>query len=173
MTCIAAIIKDGKAYMAGDRAIVDESQQMKSDIPKIWKSGDYLFGYCGTLEGQIIQNNFKPPLIEGNVDKFMRGKFLESLKAFYDKWGMPAEKDSDLTLLICVKGRMYEHEASNLTMISYDTHFGAIGSGSAYAMGSLHATQNYKDPKRRLTQALDAAILYSPHCLYPIDFLSK
>jgi ATP-dependent protease HslVU (ClpYQ) peptidase subunit len=78
-----------------------------------------------------------------------------------------------INLLICVKGRMYEHESSALTMISYDTHFAAIGSGSAYAMGSLHATQNYKDPKRRLTQALDAAILYSPHCLYPIDFLSK
>ena len=173
MTCIAAIIKDGKAYMAGDRAVVDESQQMKSDIPKIWKSGDYLFGYCGTLEGQIIQNNFVPPKPEGNIDKFMRGKFLEEIKKFYDKWGMPADKDSDLTLLICVKGRMYEHESINLTMISYDTNFAAIGSGSAYAMGSLHATQNYKDPKRRLTSALDAAILYSPHCLYPIDFLSK
>jgi ATP-dependent protease HslVU (ClpYQ) peptidase subunit len=173
MTCIAAIIKDGKAYMAGERAIVDDHQQMKSDIAKIWKSADYLFGYCGTLEGQIVQNNFKPPVPEGNVDKFMRTKFLESLKTFYDKWGIPAEKDSDFSLLICVKGRMYEHEATTLTMISYDTTYHAIGSGAAYAMGSLHATQNYKDPKRRLTQALDAAILYSPDCLYPIDFLSK
>lgn len=159
--------------MAGERAIVDDHQQMKSDIPKIWKAGDYLFGYCGTLEGQIIQNNFIPPKPEGNIDKFMRGKFLESLKIFYDKWGMPKEKESGLTLLICVKGKMFEHEAETLTMISYDTTFASIGSGAAYAMGALHATQNYKDPKRRLTQALDAAILYSPHCLYPIDFLSK
>jgi ATP-dependent protease HslVU (ClpYQ) peptidase subunit len=173
MTCIAAIIKDGKAYMAGERAISDDHQQMKSDLPKIWRSGDYLFGYCGTLEGQIIQNNFKPPVVEGNVDKFMRSKFLESLKQFYDKWGMPTEKESDLTLLICIKGKMYEHEAVNMSMISYDTTYHAVGSGAAYAMGSLHATQNYKDPKRRLTQALDAAILYSPQCLYPIDFLSK
>lgn len=173
MTCIAAIIKDNKVYMAGDRAVVDESLQMRSDTPKIWKVGDYLIGYCGGLEGQLVQNNFIPPKPEANIDKFMRGKFLEEIKKFYDKWGMPAEKDSDLTLLICVKGRIYEHEASTLTMISYDTTFAAIGSGSAYALGSLHATQNYKDPKRRLTQALDAAILYSPHCLYPVDFLNK
>jgi ATP-dependent protease HslVU (ClpYQ) peptidase subunit len=173
MTCIAAIIKEGKAYMAGERAIADDSHQMKSDTPKIWKVGDYLFGYCGTLEGQIIQNNFIPPKPEGNIDKFMRGKFLESLKQFYETWNIPAEKDSDFSLLICVKGKMYEHEAATLTMISYDTTYYAIGSGAAYAMGSLHATQNYKDPKRRLTHALDAAILYSPNCLYPVDFLSK
>ena len=173
MTCIAAIVKDGKSYMAGERAVTDDAHLAKLDIPKIWKSGDYLFGYCGTLEGQIIQNNFKPPLVEGNIDKFMRGKFLESLKQFYDKWDMPREKESQLSLLICVKGKMFEHEAETLTMISYDSHFHAIGSGSAYALGSLHATQNYKDPKRRLTQALDAAIMYSPNCLYPVDFLSK
>lgn len=171
MTCIAAIIKDGKCYMAGERAIVDESQQMKSDVPKIWKSGEYLFGYCGTLEGQIIQNNFVPPKPNGNIDKFMRTEFLESIREFYQKWDMPAEKESELTLLICVRGKMYEHESVNLTMISYDTNYAAIGSGSAYAMGSLHATQSYKDPKRRLNQALEAAILYSPHCLYPIDFI--
>jgi ATP-dependent protease HslVU (ClpYQ) peptidase subunit len=173
MTCIAAIIKDGKAYMAGERAVTDDSHISKIDTPKIWKTGDYLMGYCGGLEAQIIQNNFKPPAIEGNVDKFMRTKFLESIKAFYDKWGMRIEKESELSLLICVKGRMFEHETATLTMISYDTHYHAIGSGSAYALGSLHATQNYKDPKRRLTQALDAAIMYSPNCLYPVDFLSK
>jgi ATP-dependent protease HslVU (ClpYQ) peptidase subunit len=173
MTCIAAIIKDGKAYMAGERAVSDDAQMARLDISKIWKTGDYLIGYCGTLEGQIIQNNFKPPAVEGNVDKFMRGKFLESLKLFYDKWGMPREKESGLTLLICVKGKMFEHETETLTMISYDSHYHSIGSGSAYALGSLHATQNYKDPKRRLNQALDAAIMYSPHCLYPVDFLTK
>jgi len=173
MTCIAAIIKDGKSYMAGERAVSDDSHLSKLDLPKIWKTGDYLIGYSGTLEGQIIQNNFKPPTPEGNIDKFMRGKFLESIKQFYDKWNIPADKESDLSLLICVKGRMFEHESYSLTMISYDAQYHAMGSGSAYALGSLHATQNYKDPKRRLTQALDAAIMYSPNCLYPIDFLSK
>jgi ATP-dependent protease HslVU (ClpYQ) peptidase subunit len=173
MTCIAAIVKDGKSYMAGERSVVDEDCQKKLDLPKIWKSGEFLFGFCGTFEGLTVQNNFVPPKVEGNLDKFMRGKFLEELKKFYDKWGIPAEKESDFNLIICVRGKIYEHEASTLTMISYDTNFHAIGSGATYALGSLHATQNYKDPKRRLLSALDAAIMFSPHCLYPIDFLSK
>ena len=173
MTCIAAIIKDGKSYMAGERAASDDHMMSRLNNPKIWEVGEYLIGFCGTFEGQIIQANFIPPKPEGNLDKFMRGKFIKAINDFYKEYDIPGEKDSELTLLICVKGKMYEHEAATLSMISYDMNFHAIGSGSAYAMGSLHATQNYKDPKRRLTQALDAAINYSPNCLYPIDILTK
>jgi len=172
MTCIAGIMKDGKVYLAGERGASEGTYIVPIDRPKIWKNGPYVFGYAGTFNSQIIQYNFNPPTPEGNLDKFMHTKFLKALKTFYAEWDIGG-KDSEVSLIVGIKGRLYEHDAEDLTLISYDRDYIAIGSGADYAMGSLHATQNYKDPKRRLTQALDAAILYSPHCLYPIDFLSK
>jgi 20S proteasome alpha/beta subunit len=170
MTCIAGIMKDGKVHLAGERGASQDNYIVSIDKPKIWKSGPYIFGYAGTFDAQIIQYNFIPPVPEGNLDKFMHGKFLKSLKAFYNEWDIGG-KDSEISLLIGIKGKLYEHEAEGFTMISYDRDYVAIGSGADYAIGSLHATQNHKDPKRRLALALDCAIKFSTSCIGPVDFI--
>jgi ATP-dependent protease HslVU (ClpYQ) peptidase subunit len=171
MTCIAGLVKDGSVYLAGERGASEGSYIVAIDRPKIWKNGPYIFGYAGTFEGQHIQHNFVPPAPDGNVDKFMHGKFLKALKEFYSEWDIVTGKESELSLLIGVKGKLYEHEAEGLTLISYSREFAAIGSGADYAMGSLHATQNQKDPKRRLSLAIGAACEYSTSCIGPVDFL--
>jgi ATP-dependent protease HslVU (ClpYQ) peptidase subunit len=170
MTCIAGIMKDGKVHLAGERGASEGSYIVSIDKPKIWKSGPYVFGYAGTFDAQIIQYNFVPPTPEGNVDKFMHGKFLKSLKEFYNEWDIGG-KDSEISLLIGIKGKLYEHEAEGFTMISYDRDYVAIGSGADYAIGSLHATQNHKDPKRRLALALGCSIEFSSSCIGPVDFI--
>lgn len=171
MTCIAGIMKDGKVYLAGERGASEGNYIVPIDKPKIWKSGPYIFGYAGTFDSQIIQYNFNPPAPEGNLDKFMHTKFLKSLKSFYNEWDMGG-KDSEVSIIIGIKGRLYEHDADTLTLISYDRDYLAIGSGADYALGSLHATRNHKDPKRRLALALDAACILSTSCIGPIDFLN-
>lgn len=170
MTCIASIIKEGRVYMAGERGASEGNYIVPIDKPKIWKISGYLLGYAGTFDGQHLQYNFMPPPVEGNVDKFIHTKFLKALMAFYKEWDFEL-KDSELSLLIGVRGKVYEHDADGLTLVSYDRDFVAIGSGADYAMGSLHATQNHKDPKRRLTLALNAACEYSTSCIGPIDIL--
>lgn len=172
MTCIAGIVSDNKVFLAGERGASDDNYIVKIDKPKIWKSNGYIFGYAGTFEGQHLQNNFIPPTPEGNLDKFMHGKFLKSLKAFYEEWGIPSDKDTSLSLLIGIRGKLYEHESEGLTLISYERDYVAIGSGSPYAMGSLYSTQTHKDPKRRLMLALNCATDFSPSCIGPIDILS-
>ena len=172
MTCIAAIAKEGKVYFAGDRGASEGNYIVAIDKPKIWKNGPYIFGYAGTFDAQIIQYNFNPPAPEGNLDKFMHTKFLKSLKSFYSEWDLGG-KDSELSLIIGVKGKIYEHEAEGLTMISYERDYISIGSGAEYAMGSLHATKTHKDPKRRLAVALSAACELSTSCIGPIDLLSS
>ena len=171
MTCIAGIIKDGKVYLAGERGASEGNYIVAVDRPKIWKNGPYVFGFAGTFDAQIIQHNFNPPTPEGNLDKFMHTKFLKSLKSFYNEWEIGG-KDSEMSLLIGIKGKLYEHEADGLTMISYDKDYIVIGSGADYAMGSLHATRNHKDPKRRLALALDAACELSTSCIGPVDFIN-
>lgn len=170
MTCIAGIMKDGKVYLAGERGASEGNYIVPIDKPKIWKTGGYIFGFAGTFDGQTLQYNFNPPPVEGNLDKFMHSKFLKSLKSFYNEWEFDL-KDSELSLLVGIKGKLYEHDADGLTIVSYERDFIAIGSGADYAMGSLHATQKHKDPKRRLTLALDAACQYSTTCIGPIDIL--
>lgn len=172
MTCIAAISKDNKVYFAGERSASEGNYIISIDTPKIWKNGPYIFGYAGTFDAQIIQYNFNPPTPEGNLDKFMHSKFLKSLKSFYSEWDIGG-KESEISLIIGIKGKLYEHEAEGLTMISYDRNYIAIGSGADYALGSLHATQNHKDPKRRLSFALDAACKFSTSCIEPVDFLQS
>jgi ATP-dependent protease HslVU (ClpYQ) peptidase subunit len=162
MTCIAGIMKEGKVYLAGERGASEGNYIVPIDKPKIWKSGPYIFGFAGTFDGQLIQYNFVPPTPEGNADKFMHGKFLKSIGG----------KESELSLLIGLKGKLYEHDAADLTLVSYERDFIAIGSGADYAMGSLYSTQSHKDPKRRLTLALNAAVTYSTSCIGPIDILS-
>ena len=170
MTCIAAVMKEGKVYIAGERGASEGSYIVPIDKPKIWKTGSYIFGFAGTFDGQILQYNFVPPTIEGNADKFMHGKFLKSLKSFYNEWEIGG-KESELSLIIGVKGKLYEHDADGLTLVSYERDYMAIGSGADFAMGSLHATQSHKDPKRRLTLALNAACDFSTSCIGPIDIL--
>ena len=171
MTCIAGIMKDGKVYLAGERGASESNYIVPIDKPKIWKNGPYIFGYAGTFDSQIVQYNFIPPTPEGNVDKFMHTKFLKSLKSFYNEWDIGG-KDSEVSLIIGIKGKLYEHDAEGVTIISYDRDYLAIGSGADYALGSLHATRNHKDPKRRLALALDAACILSTSCIGPVDFLS-
>lgn len=172
MTCIAGVVRDGRVFMAGERGASEGNYIVPIDKPKVWKVNGYLLGYAGTFDGQHLQYNFNPPTPEGNLDKFMHSKFLKSLKSFYKEWDIES-KDSELSLLIGVKGKIYEHEASGLTLVSYERDFIAIGSGAEYAMGSLYTTQNHKDPKRRLTLALNAACEYSTSCIGPVDILES
>ncbi len=172
MTCIAGIMKDGKVYIAGERGASEGSYIVPIDKPKIWKTGSYIFCYSVTFDGQLVQYNFNPPTPEGNLDKFMHSKFLKSLKSFYSEWDIGG-KDSELSLMIGIKGKLYEHDADGLTLVSYERDYMAIGSGADFAMGSLHATQTHKDPKRRLTLALNAAVAFSTSCIGPIDILGS
>lgn len=171
MTCIAALVQDGKAYIAGDRGASDGDLIMSIENPKVWRHGEYLLGYYGTMHGEILQNFFEPPKVSGPVDKFMKTTFRKALKSLYEEWNL-RDEEKDFGLIICVRGKIYEHNGSDLSMTTYDSPFLASGSGGSYAMGSLYSTQNYKDPKKRLRIALESAVEYSASCRGPIDILS-
>jgi len=169
MTCIAAVVQNGEMYIAGDRAASEDDIILSLDSPKVWSSGEYLFGYYGRLNGEIVKHNFIPPRVVGNVDRFMQTTFRKALKEFYSEWDIPMSDSNEFGMLICVGGKIFEHNISDMSITSYDTDFLAVGSGSSYAIGSLFSTQNYKDPKRRLKIALECATKYSTTCQEPID----
>jgi len=75
-------------------------------------------------------------------------------------------------LIIAVKGQIYEHSSSDMSLSKYEVDYLAMGSGAEYAYGALHATEKIKDPRRRLQSAVGAAIKFSPTCMGPIDIVS-
>lgn len=53
MTCIIAIKKDNKVYMAGERQITSEKNYITKKSPKIIHQGKYHLGFAGHLGFQL------------------------------------------------------------------------------------------------------------------------
>ena len=176
MTCIA-VVRDkttNKIWMAGDRGISDDNVINISLTPKIWKKEGYLFGYAGNMDGDRVKHLFVPPEYEGrgSVDKFMYSKFLKALRSFYENWWVDTSTSTDFGMIICTRGKIYEHSAADMSLTQYEQDYLTMGSGGDLALGSLYSTQKQKDGRKRVMQALNAAISHSPSCKGPIDILS-
>jgi ATP-dependent protease HslVU (ClpYQ) peptidase subunit len=175
MTCIAAITNENGSFIAGERSASQDDCMMLLSTPKVWKSGEYLLGYYGGMEGLRVKENFIPPKIPtgANVEKFMTGVFVKALYDFYqDNFIQVNTEDCEYGLVIVVQGKIFEHDTSDMSMMSFQDNYFAMGSGGSYALGSLHSTQSWKDSKKRLTTALEAAIKYSSSCQGNIDIVS-
>jgi len=173
MTCIAVVRHENKIYMAGDRGASDDGTILALTAPKVWKLGPYLIGYAGSMDGERLRYNFNPDIPDlRDTDKFMQTKFIKQLKKFYTDWWVDTGKDSDFGLIIAVKGQIYEHSSSDMSLSKYEVDYLAMGSGAEYAYGALHATEKIKDPRRRLQAAVGAAIKFSPTCMGPVDIVN-
>lgn len=174
MTVVVALRQNNSLYVAADRLISGDNIKTTMSRPKIWSRPGYLFGFCGTLEGEHVQSKFKPSKPTGDIDTFMQGQFLEELKDFYDEWNIFRDQRNDdgLGLIVCTGEYIYEHSPAYLTMTRYEIPYMSIGSGSQYAMGSLYSTQDLTDPRERLRRSVKAACEFSTSCGLPMDILS-
>jgi ATP-dependent protease HslVU (ClpYQ) peptidase subunit len=175
MTCIAVLNQDGYLYMAGERAVSNEDVLHHLSTPKIWKWGEYMFGYAGHMSGLTVYNSFMPPQPNGlrgkSLDKFMNTVFLEYTIAFYEEHSI---RTDNLDLLIAVGDRIYEHSTDNMSLYTYAEPYNSIGSGSPYAMGSFFSTADFSlSGEQRIKMALKAATTFSPSCSGKIDIIKN
>ena len=160
MTVLAVVRHEGKIFMAGDRGASDDNTILSLTAPKVWKLGPYLLGYAGALDGERIRYNFNPYIPDiKDTDKF-------------NDWWVDTSKEGDLGLIICIKGQIYEHNAIDMSLSKYNLDYLAMGSGAEYAYGYLNATENSKDPRKRVVGAVNSAIKFSPSCMGPVDVVS-
>ena len=173
MTCIVALKHEDKVYMAGDRGASDDGVILSLDSSKIWKTGPYLIGYAGSMDGERMKHNFKPtaPNIK-DTDKFMQTKFIKELREFYNDFWVDTSKDGEFSLIIGIRGEIYEHSSGDMSLSKYSLPYVAIGSGSEYAYGVLYATDKQKNARNRVNQAVSAAIKFNPSCMGPVDIIS-
>jgi hypothetical protein len=150
--------------------------------PKVFMVGQYGIAFTDSFRmGQILQYDWTPPKFTGNsrtLDKFMRTKFVESVKeAFkaggYGNIGNQSEaEDSGGVFLIGIKG------AGRLFYMDDDFQIGenivpyyAEGIGMDFALGSLHSTQSMRDPYKRLEIALSSASQFSIGVCPPYHYI--
>jgi 20S proteasome alpha/beta subunit len=174
MTCIVAISDKGHVYMGGERGFSDSYTLVSSTRPKIFSIGQYLIGYAGNSGiGQAIVYNFVPPVLKSNkIDEHMLKLFIPSLRTFIKESDIKISdsEDDGAGFIVGIKGGVYEVDLSDFQCVEYDEI--SIGSGSAYAYGSLYTSIDLP-AKTRVEKALQASIHYSPTCQGPIDILYK
>jgi len=183
MTCIVAIAQNGVVYMGSDHAASDDKTGwiLSRKEPKCFKVGQYGIAFTDSFRmGQILQYSWTPPKYtptktNSGLDKFMRTKFIDSVKqAFkdngYGSIGSASEEDTGGIFIVGVEGRIFT--------IDEDFHVGenvvnymAEGSGGMIALGALYATKNQKNPRLRLKSALEAATEFNMSVAAPYTYI--
>jgi ATP-dependent protease HslVU (ClpYQ) peptidase subunit len=182
MTCIVAIAQNGTVYMGSDHAASDDKTgwTMARKEPKCFKVGQYGIAFTDSFRmGQILQYNWTPPKYtptktNSGLDKFMRTKFVDSVKFAFKEHGFGdiggTDEDTGGIFIVGLEGRIF--------VVDEDFHIGenvvnymAEGSGGMFALGALHATKNQKNPKLRLKAALEAASEFSMSVSPPFTYI--
>lgn len=182
MTCIVAIAQNGTVYMGSDHAASDDKTGwiISRREPKCFKVGQYGIAFTDSFRmGQILQYSWTPPKYtptktNSGLDKFMRTKFIDSVKSAFKDGGYGsiggADEDTGGIFIVGVCGRLFT--------IDEDFHVGenvvnymAEGSGGQIALGALHATKNQKNPRLRLKAALEAATEFNMNVSGPYTYI--
>lgn len=176
MTCIVALVDGDKVFLGGDSAASDDKSGLifsRTD-PKVFKVGQFGIGFTDSFRmGQILQYNWKPPVYtptknNSNLDKFMRTKFVDSIKeAFqeggYGKFGSNTDDGDEggvFIIAVAGTGRIFTMD-SDFHIGESDVPYTAEGSGQELALGSLFSTTTVKTSRKRVRIALDAAAKFN------------
>ena len=177
MTCIVALIHENKVLLGGDAAASDDKSGLifsRTDS-KVFKVGQFGIGFVDSFRmGQILQYSWAPPIYKPtagfkNLDKFMRTKFVESVKETFKEHGYgnqtpgsTEEGDEGGIFLISVQGsgRIFSMD-SDFHIGEADIQYMAEGAGQELALGSLFSTVSIKTPRKRVRMALEAAAKFN------------
>lgn len=194
MTTIVGIQGDGYAVLCGDSRIsmIDESGNASLSITiassqsKLCQIGRYVIGVAGDLRAiNILQYSFNPPqpaaTLKGKrLDAFIATKFIQELRTCLETHGYATSEREGRAQQI-QQGSQYI-VAVNSTIYQIDNDYAwctdtsgmyAIGTGSPYALGALHALQTRQpslpQAKKLALKALSVASKYDPYTGSPYN----
>ena len=165
MTCIAAVVADGRVWMGGDSAGVAGWDLTVRADRKVFRNGPYVMGFTTSFRmGQLLQYGFEPPVPSGGGDplRFMATTFVDAVRTCLKAGGWAAksnEREEGGTFLVGVRGRLFSIE-EDYQVAESAAGFAAVGYGSQVAHGALFATEGRPAPDR-VVLALVAAERFS------------
>jgi ATP-dependent protease HslVU (ClpYQ) peptidase subunit len=168
VTCIAGVVEGDRIFIGGDSAgVAGYALTVRAD-QKVFRNGDFLFGFCGSFRmGQLLRYAFTPPKHTRRTDlhRYMVTSFIDAVREVLKKGGV-AEKEKEVeaidgSFMVGYRGRLFTIEADYQVGEAVDG-FAAIGCGAEIAQGALFVTEGAGvDGKKRVRQALEAAERYS------------
>ena len=178
MTCVVAYTDGKKIYMAADTAGTGSTFTSKNLQTKIFPKDEYAIGYCGSYRlGQILHYSFAPPLPGKKLPKdeilgFMVTEFIPALKECLAESGYPEHKEDkrNVSLLVGLRGQIFEIEYS-FQVDAWDVPYMAVGSGTYYALGAMHAVSDTNEPEHIVRAGLAAAARFDPNVNSEVEMI--
>lgn len=151
MTCIAALVDNGKVYIAADSAASAEDSIEVRANRKVFRNGEYLIGFTGSFRvGQVLQYGTGLPAPKRDLLGHIVTELVGPIRRAFDK-------ETVTDILIGCRGRLFKM-CTDYSVAEYDS-YAAAGQGEPYALGRLHGSLGA--PELRLVAALEAA---QTHC---------
>lgn len=170
MTCIVGLETSHGVMMGADSATCIEGLQVANTSPKLFRRRahgvEWVIGAAGdTRVVQVLHACLelpKAPRTASRIDDMMATTFATAVMAALEQHKKLKMSDGKSTyngdLLVGVRGRVYLSASDGAYVRSRDGYM-AIGSGSDFALGSMHASACYT-PRARIRKALMAAERY-------------
>jgi hypothetical protein len=134
--------------------------------PKIYRVGDFLFGFTSSFRmGQLLGYKFNPPQHHGewSIELYMTTYFIDALRDTLKSGGC-ARTDNGAEVagefLVGYRGHIFR-VCSDYQVGENMEPFDAVGCGAELALGALHATRDNSNPNDRVIMALEAAEAFS------------
>jgi ATP-dependent protease HslVU (ClpYQ) peptidase subunit len=148
----AVVCSDSRISHVEDSGHVSQISTLREGNSKVAVNGKYLFGAAGDMRAiNILHHAFNPPTptnLKGKkLDEFITVKFIPALRECFEAQGYAVAEnhedkrhiaEQDSTIIVVINGSIYVVDGD------YSWHSDAhglyvLGTGSAYALGALHA----------------------------------
>lgn len=174
MTCICALQTGGKIWIGADSAVNSAESVTIIKDGKIFRRGGMLVSYCGSFRFRdIIAGADLPPVRKSQtVGDWIRGDYCASIRAEAAAAGFVlgvADNEDDSCAIVALDGAIYVLDIGARAYMPA-ANYAAIGSGAAWAEGSLFSSKG--SPLTRIKTALAAAVNHSVAVRGPFQILT-
>lgn len=166
MTCIAGVVEGDRVWIGGDSAGIEDMAMTVRADQKVFRNGDFLFGFCGSFRmGQLLRYAFVPPKHPRRMDvhRYLVTVFVDDLRDVLKRGGFARREheieEIDGRFLVGYRGRLFQVQEDYQVAEAVDG-FAAAGCGADIALGALCVSQGV-EPRKRIRAALEAAERYS------------
>jgi len=179
MTCIVGFKTDNNVYIGCDSAGVSGRDIVIRADEKIFKNGDFIFGFTSSFRmGQILRYNFTPPKRKENItdDEYLYDDFINEVIKIFKKNGY-AKVDSNQVeggvFLFGYKNELY-YVGSDFQIGKSIKDYESVGCGDNYALGCLYALEDSNTPvETKIKRALESAEEFSTGVRRPFRIIDN
>jgi ATP-dependent protease HslVU (ClpYQ) peptidase subunit len=181
------ICTDSRVSSFDDSGMAYQITTLGTGSSKVAQNGRYLLGAAGDVRAiNILHHAFIPPVptftTSGfKLDQFITQKFIPALRDCFESTGYATPDNDEKShiaehssqILVVINGTMYIIDG-DYSWTSDKTGIYAIGTGSSYALGALHALTGGKEltvqkAKTALNKALTIASKFDPYTGSPFQ----